>query len=53
MQFEINLFNYATKVNVNNATGVDTSKCPKNVDLASLKSLDFKLYIIYYILNYI
>ena len=32
------MFNYATKADLNNATGVDTSKFAKKVDLASLKS---------------
>ena len=34
---ELNLSNYATKANLKNATGVDTSKIAKKVDLASLK----------------
>ena len=32
------MFNYATKTDLKNATGVDTSKFAKKVDLASLKS---------------
>ena len=32
------MFNYATKADLKNATGVDTSKFAKKVDLASLKS---------------
>ena len=31
------LSNYATKEDLKNATGVDTSKCAKKIDLASLK----------------
>ena len=38
MKVELDLSNYATKVDLENATGVDTSKFAKNVDLASLKS---------------
>ena len=34
----LELFNYATKADLKNATGVDTSKFAKKVDLASLKS---------------
>ena len=37
------MFNYATKADLNNATGVDTSKFAKKVDLASLKSNAEKL----------
>ena len=32
------LFNYSTKADLKNATGVDTSKFAKKVDLAHLKS---------------
>ena len=35
---KVDLFNYATKSALRNATGVDTSKFAKMVDLASLKS---------------
>ena len=35
---ELDLSNYATKADVKNARGVDTSKFAKRVDLASLKS---------------
>ena len=35
---ELDSSNYATKADLKNATGVDTSKFAKNVDLASLKS---------------
>ena len=38
MKVELDLFNYATKADLKNATGVDTSKVAKKVDLASLKS---------------
>ena len=38
MKVELDLSNYATKANFKNATGVDTSKFCKKVDLASLKS---------------
>ena len=37
MIVELDLSNYATKANLKNATGVDTSKIAKKVDLASLK----------------
>ena len=40
---ESDLFNYATKTDFKNATGVDTSKFAKNVDLSSLKSSIDKL----------
>ena len=38
VKFELDLYNYATKADLKNATGVDTSKFAKEVDLASLKS---------------
>ena len=38
VKFELDLFNYAAKSNLKNATGADTSKFAKKVDLASLKS---------------
>ena len=38
MKVELDLSNYATKVDLKNMTGVDTSKFAKKVDLASLKS---------------
>ena len=38
MKAELALSNYATKADVKNARGVDTSKFAKRVDLASLKS---------------
>ena len=37
MQFELDLSDYATKADLKNVTGVDTSKFAKKVDLASLK----------------
>ena len=39
----MDLSNYATKAYLKNATGVDTSKFAKKVDLANLKSQVFKL----------
>ena len=38
VKVELDLSNYATKADSKNATGVDTSKFAKKVDLASLKS---------------
>ena len=38
VKVELDLFNYATKADLKNATGVDTSKFAKKVDLANLKS---------------
>ena len=38
VKVELNLSNYATKADLKNAKGVDTSKFAKNVDLANLKS---------------
>ena len=37
-QIELDLTNYATKADLKNASGVDTSKFAKKVDLASVKS---------------
>ena len=37
MKFELELSNYATKGDLKNAAGVDTSKCAKNFVLANLK----------------
>ena len=34
---EFDLYNYATKADLKNATGVDTSKFAKKVELANLK----------------
>ena len=45
VKFELDLSNYTTKAYLENATGVDTSKFSKTVDLASLKSTVDKLYI--------
>ena len=38
VKVELYLYYYATKADLKNATGVDTLKFAKNVDLASLKS---------------
>ena len=38
VKVDLDLSNYATKTNLKNAADADTSKCPKKVDLASLKS---------------
>ena len=38
VKVELDLSNYATKTKFKNATGVDTSKFAKKVDLANLKS---------------
>ena len=38
MKVELDLSNYATKADLKNAAGVDTSKFTKKFDLASLKS---------------
>ena len=38
VKVELDLSNYATKVDLRNATGDDISKFAKNFDLASLKS---------------
>ena len=35
---KMNLSNYATKADLNNAAGIDTSKFDKKVNLASLES---------------
>ena len=40
---ELDLSNYATKTDLKNATGTDTSSFTKKVDLASLKSIVGKL----------
>ena len=37
VKFELELFNYATKADLKNATGVDTSKFAKKIGLANLK----------------
>ena len=38
MKVELGLCNYATKADLKNATGTDTSSSAKKVDLANLKS---------------
>ena len=38
MKFKLDLSNYATKADIKDATGVDTSKFAEKGDLASLKS---------------
>ena len=38
VKVELDLSNYATKADLKNTAGVDTSKCAEKVDLASLKS---------------
>ena len=38
VKVELDLSNYATKADLKNATGVDTSKFAEKVDLAHLKS---------------
>ena len=43
VKVELDLFNYATEVDLENATGDDTSKFAKKFDLASLKSEVYKL----------
>ena len=43
MKAELDLSNYATKKDLKNATGVDTTSFAKKVDLASLKSDVHKL----------
>ena len=42
VKVELDLPNYATKADLKNATGDDTSKIAKKVDLASLKSEIYK-----------
>ena len=43
MKVELDLSNYATKSDLKNATGVDTSQFARKVDLANLKSNIVKL----------
>ena len=43
VKVELDLSNYATKTDLKNATGFDTSKFAKKVDLASFKSTVDKL----------
>ena len=38
VKVDLYLFNYATKAGLTDATGVDTLKYAKNIDLANLKS---------------
>ena len=38
VKVELDLSNYATKADLKNATGIDTSSFAKKVDLANLKS---------------
>ena len=38
VKVELDMSNYSTKVDLKNATGVNTSKFAKKLDLASLKS---------------
>ena len=38
VKVELNLSNYATKAVLKNATGIDTSKFAKKLDVANLKS---------------
>ena len=44
VKVQLDLFNYATKADVKNATGADISKFAKKVDSADLKSNVDKLY---------
>ena len=43
VKVELDLSNYATKANLKNETGVDTSKFAEKVDLANVKSKVDKL----------
>ena len=43
VKIELDLSNYATKADLENAADVDTSKFAKKIDLASLKSNTDKL----------
>ena len=45
VKVELHLSNYATKTDLENATGVDTLSFAKNIDLAYLKSDIDKSYI--------
>ena len=45
IKFDLNLSNHATKFDLKNATGVDTSKFPKKTNLTSLKSEVHKLHV--------
>ena len=46
VKLELYVSNYATKADLRNAAGVDTSKCAKKLDLANLKCDVDKLAII-------
>ena len=46
VKFELDLSNYATKADLKNTAGVDTSKFAKKVDLTDLKSNFDKLILI-------
>ena len=46
VKFELHLSNYATKADLKNTAGVDTSKFAKKVDLTDLKSNFDKLILI-------
>ena len=48
VKVELDLSNYATKVDLKNTTGPDTSKFTKQIDLASLKSEVDKLVLMNY-----
>ena len=39
VEVELDLSNYATKTDLKNETGIDTSSFAKKIDLASLKSI--------------
>ena len=39
VEVELDLSNYATKTDLKNETGIDTSSLAKKIDLASLKSI--------------
>ena len=43
VKFELDLSNYSTKADLDNALGVDTSKFAKKIDLANLNSEVHKL----------
>ena len=43
VKVELNLFDYATKADLKNATGVDASSFAKKIDLVNLKSSVYKL----------
>ena len=43
VKVELNLFDYATKADLKNATGVDASSFAKKIDLVNLKCSVYKL----------